>query len=246
MPEPLLEVANVVAAGSWRGQTAELSGTLRLDDKRIAMVTGESGESGESVLAEYASLTGASWGEGMLTLFNGDESLSLRGSRELNRAWGLLLQRGCEMPEMTRGLRGLGKSGAANAELQHRFFEPLLLARRALQEAQAPEFRIRKFDPVEVLGKLQKAANELAAQVYSESPPDRRALEAEFEDYMEPLVAALGALRHESALVESSAPSRRFVAWREWTHQLRRVFLEADRAWSQIAASLNRSGANTR
>lgn len=243
MPEPLLEIGGITAVGSWGGQNVNLAGTLRLDDERISMAADQSAE---SVLAEYLSLSGASWSEGTLTLFQGEDDLVLRGPRELNRAWGLLLQRACEMPEMTRGLRGLGRSGGDSAALQQRFFEPLLLARRALQEAQAPEFRIRKFDPVEMTAKLRATILDLASHVYPESPPDRRALEAEFEDYLEPVIESLEALRDEASLVESSEPRQRFTAWREWTRQLRRVFMEADRSWAQIARSLKRSGVTSR
>lgn len=243
MPEALLEIAGVTAAGSWSGRAVNLAGTLRLDEERVSVAIDESSE---LELAEYSSLSGATWSDGTLTLFRGEDSLGVRGPRELNRAWGLLLQRACEMPEMTRGLRGLGRSGGDSAIAQQRFFEPLLLARRALQEAQAPEFRVRKFEPAEMIAKLRTTTLELAAHVYPESPPDRRALEAEFEDYLEPLVESLEALRKEAAFVESSEPHQRFTAWREWTRQLRRVFMEADRSWAQIARSLKRSGVNSR
>ena len=71
----------------------------------------------------------------------------------------------------------------------------------------------------------------------TEIDPQTRSSLREIEA-LEPVGDALEALDETSRRVLVAPRGQRFLAWRMWTLGLRRVFLEADRAWAQIAPSL--------
>lgn len=237
MPDRLLEVTGILARGTWALRPAHVEGTLLLDEHTASLAAG--GVAHE--IAPYSAFTDATWASETLTLYRHDETLSISGSRELNRAWGVVVERACILPEMTRGLRSLGTSRGGNAQLQTRFFGPLLHARRRLQEPDALEWRVTHFDARALTGRLEATIRELAMERFPESPPDRRALEAELSEALEPLAGTLEVLAGAADRIRSDPDGQRFVTWREWTRQLRRVFLEADRAWSSMADTLRQA-----
>lgn len=238
MPDRVLEVTGIVARGIWARRPAHVEGTLLLEDQAASLASG-SGAAYE--IAPYSAFTDATWAGETLTLYRHEETLVITGSRELNRAWGVVVERACILPEMTRGLRSLGTSRGGNAQLQSRFFGPLLHARRRLQEPDALEWRVMHFDARAMSGRLMATIRELAMERFPESPPDRRALEAELGEALEPLADNLEVLAHAAERIRSGPDGQRFVTWREWTRQLRRVFLEADRAWSSMAETLRQA-----
>jgi hypothetical protein len=235
MPERVLEIPGIIARGTWALRPAHVVGTLVLEE-HAATLAEESGAPYE--IAPYAAFTDATWAGETLTLYRHDDILAISGSRELNRAWGVVVERACILPEMTRGLRSLGTSRGGHAQLQTRFFGPLLHARRRLQEPDALEWRVTHFDARALSDRLAATIRELAMERFPESPPDRRALEAELGEALEPLAGNLEALADAAERIRSDPDGQRFVTWREWTRQMRRVFLEADRAWASMADSL--------
>lgn len=238
MPDRVLEVTGILARGTWALHVTHVEGTLLLDEHAASLASG-SGAAYE--IAPYSALTDATWAGETLTLYRHDEVLAISGSRELNRAWGVVVERACILPEMTRGLRSLGTSRGGNAELQTRFFGPLLHARRRLQEPDALEWRVTHFDARALSARLDATIRELAMERFPESPPDRRALEAELSEALEPLAGTLDVLAAAAERIRSDPDGQRFVTWRDWTRQLRRVFLEADRAWSAMADTLRQA-----
>ena len=238
MPDAGIEVTGISVRGTWAQRPALVEGTLVLDEHAATLVS-----AGDDpwVIAPYTALTDATWGEGILTLYRSSESLTITGSRDLNRAWGMIVERACTLPEMTRGLRSLGTSRGGSTQLQSRFFGPLLLARRRLQEPEEPEWRVSQFDALALSNRLSATIDELALERYPESPPDRRALEAELGEALEPLSNSLAVLAAATRRIGTEGDGARFVAWRVWTRQLRRVFLEADRAWASMTQSLQQT-----
>lgn len=235
MPDRVLEVTGIVARGTWAQRAALVQGTLVLDDQTASL---SSGGDEPFVIAPYAAFTDATWASETLTLFRDTDSLAISGSRELNRAWGIVVERACILPEMTRGLRSLGTSRGGSAQLQTRFFGPLLHARRRIQEPDALEWRVAHFDARALSGRFGETIRELALERFPDSPPDRRALEAELSEALEPLANTLDVLAEATERIRSDPDGQRFVTWRAWTRQLRRVFLEADRAWASMADTL--------
>lgn len=235
MPDHVLEVTGVVARGTWAEREALVRGNLVLDDHAASL---SSGSEEPFLIAPYSAFTDATWVGETLTLYRYSDSLAISGSRDLNRAWGVVVERACILPEMTRGLRSLGTPRGGSAQLQTRFFGPLLLARKRLQVPDALEWRVTHFDARALSARLVETIHELAMERFPESPPDRRALEAELGEALEPLAATLHVLAESTERVRSEPDGQRFVSWRAWTRQLRHVFLEADRAWSSMAHAL--------
>jgi hypothetical protein len=81
----------------------------------------------------------------------------------------------------------------------------------------------------------------MARETFPVSPPDRRALEADLADASEALLRSLEALDHAANETTQGAEGMRFVAWRDWTSQLRAVFVEADSAWIKVLSALDAS-----
>lgn len=238
MPDRVLEVTGIIARGTWAQREALVQGTLVLDDHAASL---SSGSDEPFVIAQYSAFTDATWAGETLTLYRDAESLAISGSRDLNRAWGVVLARACILPEMTRGLRSLGTPRGGSAQLQTRFFGPLLQARRRLQEPDALEWRVAHFDARALSVRLMETIHELAAERFPDSPPDRRALEAELGEALEPLAATLQMVAEATERIRSDPDGQRFVSWRAWTRQLRRVFLEADRAWASMSHALRQA-----
>lgn len=237
MPDAIT-IPDVRVTGTWSEHTATLAGALVLDERGASLLT----EREEAwPIAPYSALTDATWADGTLTLYRNEERLALTGSRDLNRAWGVIVERACTLPEMTRGLRSLGTARGGSTQLQSRFFGPLLLARRRLQEPEPIEWRVSRFDAAALSARLTATIAELALERYPQSPPDRRAFEAVLEEALEPLSNSLAALAGATGHIGTAGEGRRFVAWRAWTRQLRRVFLEADRAWTSMTHSLQQA-----
>lgn len=232
--EPLLTVRHVTATGTWLDKRMDAVATLALmpDDAEL------SDDAGAQLLVPYATLTDATWERETLVLHSRRGVLALRGPRELSRAWAMVVEQACALPEVTRGMRSLGTARGGSAALQARFFGPLLAARRRLQEPDALERRVTQFDPLALTQRLNVTIGELATERHPNDAPRRRSVHAHLEEAVEPLQAQLAALTEATAGVHAAAVGRRFVEWRLWTQRLRRVFLEADRAWSRIVQQL--------
>lgn len=233
-PEPLLVVPGVVLAGTWHQRQVQGIATLQLHLHEAQLHD----DAGKHVSLPYDELTDATWERETLTLHSRDDQLKLNGPRELSRAWGLIVEHACALPEVTRGMRTLGTTRGGAAALQSRFFGPLLVARRRLQEPDALERRVMQFDTEALSQRLHASITEIAAERHAENAPRRRSLEAHLEEALEPLTVQLAALREATEALHQVEAGARFVEWRLWTRRLRRVFLEADRAWAQMVRQL--------
>ncbi|MBC7895443.1 MAG: hypothetical protein H7066_08515 [Cytophagaceae bacterium] len=233
-PEPLLILPGVILSGSWHHRRVVGIATLLLFPGEAQLHD----EDGKHLALSYEDLTDATWEREALSLHSRSDVLRLSGPRELSRAWALVVEQACALPEVTRGMRTLGTSRGGSTALQVRFFGPLLSARRRLQEPDALERRVMQFDTEALTQRLHASITEIAAERHAENAPRRRSLEAHLEEALEPLTAQLGALREATEALHQVAAGSRFVEWRLWTRRLRRVFLEADRAWAQMVRQL--------
>lgn len=151
-----------------------------------------------------------------------------------------VLDRCRSLPELTRTLRAFGSSRArrsvpggrdTDASEQHRFFAPLLEARRSAGSADAIA-SMAAFDASTLSRALEATLLGFAADRHVEAGPARRALEAELIDATEPLFDALRSLAHAAAAAASAADDLRL--WRAWSAQLRSTFEIADRVWMAV------------
>lgn len=150
----------------------------------------------------------------------------------------LLLAACRALPELTRGLRGLGSQRRARnsrptgADEQHRFFATLLDARREAADAPTPGAVVSAFDAQRMRRSLDAALHAFAQARAPENPPARRALEAELSDAAEPFVDALDAL--DGAARDARSALDDVVRWRAWAETLMAAFEAADRAWMAV------------
>jgi hypothetical protein len=235
MPDENLLVPRVDVTGRWEGRVVRLSGSLTLEGAGVAV----RGREGFVLTVPYGLLTDATWQASTLTLHRAPETLDVRGGSMLATVWARIVRDACSAPEVARGLRSLGTVRGGSGDLQRRFFGPLLLARRRLEEPEAPEWRLSQFHATELSRRLQESLHALAADRFPGSPPHRRALEAELGEVTEVLFDRLRALDDAAEAVRGSVDGTRFLAWRAWTGQLRAVFVEADGAWTRVLSALH-------
>ncbi len=223
---PTPEAVEVVAHGLLRGR--EVDGPARVElGERLRLVF-QGGEL-RLQLAPH-DLEGVEADPRAATLV-----LCLRGGDALELAGGAALESPIErwatrLPELTRDLRAVGTRRAAGEE-HDRFFVPLLDARRRAERAARWQEQRAAFDPGAIRGALERAMREFAAHRHPDSAPDRRALDAELEEYLGCVHQALDRVERAGALLDAAGPRQRLVAWREWAAAVRGVFVEADRCW---------------
>ena len=190
----------------------------------------------------FDGIDGVQLGPTSLTLYLRDHDvLELTGDEQLRPTGLRLLEKACRMPELTRGLRNLGavRGSVAVQSAHDRWFQPLLAARRAVADITDPSRQVALLDGRTLLSELQRAMSEMAATHAPGSAPEQRALEAAMEDEAVALFAAIERLSLAGDALRASADDTRFAEWRRWVEFARRVFAEADDAWTGIAEVLS-------
>lgn len=140
------------------------------------------------------------------------------------------------LPEFTRALRALGSRRSGPGPDHDRFFAPLLGALRAARETTDSVARLNALDGARLVADFHATLRTLAAEQFPRSGPDRRALEAELDDAIAPLIAALEKMRAAAAPIAGAlggdAPLEAVASlWDAWVDAGMAVFASADRAW---------------
>jgi hypothetical protein len=162
----------------------------------------------------------------------GDDPLRLLGQRLMDTA--------CRMPELTRGLRGLGavRADRARQGAHDRWFAPLLAARRAVQDISDPARQVALMDGATLADDMLRAISEIAASVAPTDIAEQRAMDAAIEDEAAALFLALRTMAIAGDAVHHGATDTRFADWRRWVETVRAVFGEADDAWAGVSELL--------
>lgn len=237
MPDERLAFPNLEARGAWRSRQVHGMATLFVEAGEVVV---RLDEGAEELAAPWEALSGAGWRGGALVLHAGREALRLTGSATLDRAWMAVQRRACTLPEVTRGLRTLGSPGGGAADDQQQFFAPILQARRRLEAGEPLDWQVAAFDAQTLGSRLRGALTAMAAGRFPDSPPHRRALEAELADAAGAVFARLAELEEAAHVVRQSPDAERFVAWRRWAGGVRALFVAADQGWRDVAAILAR------
>lgn len=147
--------------------------------------------------------------------------------------------------ELTRGLRSLGarRRGTLAGGEQARFFAPLMQARRAVERRgqRGADDQLVAFDGGTLHDAMASTITSLAQERYPDSPPDRRALEAELEECAEPLLDGMSSLSNAADGVRQASDDSRLVHWRTWSGEVRALFERADRCWCAMAPVLDQA-----
>jgi len=219
--------------GTLRGVPLEGDAGVRLVDEVISLQLGD-----REYAARVDRVDGVVWEAPALTLHLSGDVLEFTGHPGLQQLGAQITQSALALPEFTRTMRSLGSRRGHLGSEHDRFFAGLLAARRAADRFVEPESRLAAFDPRRLSQALTTLLGELAAERFPDSPPDRRALEAELLEHAERVYAALDALGEAADQVRVSAGASRLARWRTWTRVALRVFEEADRSWMAMLPAL--------
>ena len=153
-----------------------------------------------------------------------------------------------ELPELMLSLRSIGSrrswpnDAISLEEDQHRYFTPLLDARRTAAKALTRTQVIVAFDGRRITALIDATIRAFAAERFAARAPARRAFEAELFEIVDPLRDALQSLRdlaEAPGAVEDSPESQ--ARWSLWLAQLRVVFRVADSSWPSLSKALTTS-----
>ena len=222
----------VTASGSWRGATLSGDVVLEVGDEDVAIA---SLDGARRLPLPLGTLQGARFRDGELTLFFPDGTIVLAGEGRLAAASRAIISRACAPGELTLALRSLGSHRRGADDLQRRWFEPLLTARRKLDRAYEPDAQAAALDARALLAAYHDLAHRIAERSAGQAPADKRALEAQIDDALAPLVAALGMLEGAAVALRTASAEVAIARWREWSVLAGAVFAAADRCWPNVA-----------
>lgn len=241
-------VAPVRAWGIVRGRDVAFDAALTLGDVALTLAPiSSAGGAMAPIVVPYAAIEGVRLGDGAASLYlpGGDDAMELVAEgavgRQLAQAAAELTRRACTLPELTRGLRGLGSQRARPGSDHDRFFGALLDARRRAELLARPVDQLRAFDPATIRGAAESALADFAAARFPESAPDRRALDAELGEIAAPLWGSLARLEHAREAARATPDDARFVRWREWAAAVAAVYAAADATWVAALPALTDS-----
>lgn len=239
--DPLEARFPVEIGGEYRGIALGGRGELELRATSVALHAVAEGES-PPPLAPYeitlGRLRGVRWADGAMALRLDEGTIVLRGEPRLAAAARDLLARACDPGELTLALRAFGSHRAGADAVQKRFFEPLLAGRRRLARQSEPRQQASALDGRALRASYAALASAIARERGAASAADRRALEAQLGETLEPLDAALGELAASAVRLAASGDDEVVGAWRDWSARARSVFAAADRCWPRVAALL--------
>jgi len=220
--------------GTLRGAQLDADGAVRIVDDLVAMHVGD-----REYTTRIDRIDGVVWESPMLTVHVARDVVDFTGHVGLQSFGTQIVSMALALPEFTRTMHGLGSRRGHPGPDHDRFFESLLAARRSAEGFAEPDSRLAAFDARRLTQGMTTLLAELAAERYPESPPDRRALEAELLEYAERLYAAFDALGEAAEQVRASENSARLARWRDWTWAAVRMFEEADRCWIAVRPALD-------
>ena len=232
--EPLAGRYAVEASGRWRGHDVAGPATLVLDPEALWLED----DGGRRLPIVLDSLAGIRTLRGELTLFLADGEIVLRGEPRLAAAGRDIVARAVDAGELTLELRSLGSHRHGAGALQHRWFEPLLAARKKLERAADARAQARALDGQALREAYAALAASFAREYAGASPAERRALEAHLEDCIAPLARALGGVSDAARMLLGMPDERVIAAWRNWRESVRVAFAAADRCWPSVARTI--------
>jgi hypothetical protein len=185
-----------------------------------------------------AGAAGSSRDASLMLYLRDHDILELTGDDELRLLGTRLLDRACRMPELTRGLRGLGavRTDRALQAMHDRWFGPLLSARRVVQSVTDPVRQVELLDGAKLTDAMTRVISEMATTTSPTDPAEQRALEAALEDEAEPLLSALRAMTIAGELVRVGDADTHLADWRAWVETAKACYAAADEGWGGVVS----------
>ncbi len=236
-PEPL----NAAVTGSVGGR--ELSGRFRVALREHALyldpADGNQGGGTRALNVAVRSVAGARLSAGVFELhLDSGDRLTFSGDDRLSELVVRLEQEVFAVGEVMRSSRAAGSRRAYPGEDHDRFFAPFLQARLRLEQAPDAGGKLEAVSANEIRASILGVLDSFSSERFHNEPADRRALLAELEEYVEPLLGALDRLDATSAAARRASPERAYAEWRVWRDALVDCFVEAERAWMRTAPVL--------
>lgn len=224
-------VARVV--GIVRGREIDASATVTLDGATLVL-------SWPNAAAWRLALDGI---EGLnvsvqsMTVYLRDHDvLEFTGDDALRPMAMSLLDRACQLPELTRGLHGFGAVGTpASLHSAHdRWFAPLLAALGAVHGITDPLRQVSLMDGTALAEAMRRGVGEIAALRAPGDTAEQRAIEAAIEDEAAPCFTALARMAIAGGAVRGGDVDTRLADWRCWVDSAQQMFAAADEGWGAI------------
>jgi hypothetical protein len=174
----------------------------------------------------------------LLTLHGDQGRAVIESTQGLELVWVQLLERACPLPELARDHRLLGSRRGGAVAAQARFLAPLLDARKRVEKEPELEARIAALDATQLRDRMRGVLQAIARDAFPGSHPDRRALEAEFEEAMTVFFRELDAMETAATHFRGAPEAIRFSAWRAWVERVLSAYAVADNAWADAARFL--------
>ncbi|MCE2899618.1 MAG: hypothetical protein ACK6DP_00685 [Gemmatimonas sp.] len=231
----------VRVVGIVRGRDIDAEATVALDDAALVL----SWPQAAAWRLGLTGIEGVAVGARTLTAYLRDHDvLELTGDETLRPLALALIGRACQLPELTRGLRGFGAVGTAAPlhDAHDRWFAPLLEARRAVHGVSDPTRHVALMDGVALADLMRQRIAQIAARQVPGDAAEQRALEAAIEDEASPVFAALARLALAGDVVRHGSEETRLADWRRWVDAAQRVFAEADEGWRAVEELLGAGG----
>ena len=222
----------VTLSGEWRGVALAGGAILELTGSEVALASAE-GDARRPL--PLGALDGVRFRDGELTLFLDDGTIGMAGEGRLAAAARDIVARACAPGELTLALRSLGSHRRGADDLQRRYFEPLLSARRKLDRAAEPNAQVAALDARTLAAAYHELAHRIADRSAGKAPSDKRALEAQIDEALAPLIRALDGLEAAASALRTSPAESAIGRWREWSALAGATFAAADRCWPHVA-----------
>lgn len=193
------------------------------------------------VALPWAALDGAA-ADGPVLVLVGRDGAAIRceGLPDARTTAAEVRERGADVPELTRSLRGFASVKGAPGSDHDQFFAPLLEARRTMHTAPNAAARLQAFDTTRIGAGMDAARNALASTRWpaERDAGNRRALSAELEELIGPVHAALAQVALAADACRAAPDAAWLRAWREWCTALGVVWVAADTAWLAVMPAL--------
>lgn len=234
MPPPReVTTANARVAGIIRGRDIDANATLELEE-RVLLIAWSGTLTWRLDLEE---VDGIAHSASQFTAYlTGGDVLDVSGDATTGALGAAFVARAYAIPELTRGLRGLGSLRGAPGSAHDAWYAPLLSLRRTINVEADPLRHIAIVDAVRLETAMRAVMAELAAVRAPTDAPAQRAIEAILEEHADTMFAAIHRMGLAAESLRAAPVDTQLAEWRVWMASLRAVFVATDESWGKLTS----------